>query len=79
MFRSQARACYPESGQTDGCFPENHAAPSRFKCWEAGSPGTPSPSDLLSLFSPRDRAKPGRDRALRQPQRRRLPAVVRWS
>jgi len=40
MFRSQADACYPESGQQDGCFPDDAALPSRFMCWlidQAGS------------------------------------------
>ena len=52
MFRSQARACYPESSPADGCFPENDTTPSRFKCWVDGSPDAPRPADLLSLFGP---------------------------
>jgi hypothetical protein len=66
MSRSQERACYPESGPADGCFPENDATPSRFKCWIDGSADAPRPADLLSLFSPRDRAEPEPERAARR-------------
>ena len=68
MFRSQARACYPESSPADGCFPENDTTPSRFKCWVDGSPDAPRPADLLgpdtlgadllSRFGPTDRGRP---------------------
>ncbi len=43
MFRSQAHPCYPESGQQDGCYPDNAAVPSRFMCWVTGSPGQAGP------------------------------------
>ena len=59
MFRSQARACYPESSPADGCFPANDTTPSRFRCWVDGSPDEVRPDDLLSLFSPKkDRGRP---------------------
>ncbi len=43
MFRSQAHPCYPESGQQEGCYPDNAALPSRFMCWVTGSPGQALP------------------------------------
>jgi hypothetical protein len=64
MFRSQARACYPESGPADGCFPENDSTPSRFKCWVDGSP---SPADLLRLLDQKDRERPAAKRKGRRP------------
>lgn len=63
MFGRQGRACYPENSQSDGCFPDNDATPSRFKCWEAG---TPSPSDLLRLFSPQGQTEPAPRRGSRR-------------
>jgi hypothetical protein len=48
MFRNQA--CYPETSQADGCFPENDATPSRFKCFAAPTPA--------SLLKPRERTRP---------------------
>jgi hypothetical protein len=78
MSRSQARRCYAESSQSDdgcypessqsddGCFPDNDTTPSRFKCWEAGSADTPSPADLLSLFSSGDRRPQAPKRASRR-------------
>jgi hypothetical protein len=66
MFRSQARACYPESSPADGCFPENDTTPSRFKCWVDGSPDAPRPADLLSLFGPKDRGRPDTKRTGRR-------------
>jgi hypothetical protein len=66
MFRSQARACYPESNPADGCFPDNDTTPSRFKCWVDGSPDAPRPADLLSLLSPKkDRQRPDTKRRRR--------------
>ena len=62
MFRSQARACYPENDQPDGCFPDNDTTPSRFKCWQ----DTPSPSDLVSLISSRGRTPPAPRRESRR-------------
>jgi hypothetical protein len=67
MFRSQARACYPESSPADGCFPENDTTPSRFKCWVDGSP---SPSDLLRLLTPQDQTEPAPRRRGDGPARR---------
>ena len=81
MFRSQARACYPESSPADGCFPANDTTPSRFKCWVDGSPDAPRPADLLGadslgadslgaellgLFGPRDRGRPAATRTGRR-------------
>jgi hypothetical protein len=61
MFRSQARACYPESSPADGCFPENDTTPSRFKCWEDGS-DAPRPADLLNQLGSKDRGRPAAKR-----------------
>ncbi len=66
MFSSRTRACYPENGQTDGCFPDNDTAPSRFKCWVDGSPDDPGLFDLVNAFGARDRTPPARDRAPRR-------------
>jgi hypothetical protein len=76
MFRSQARACYPESSPADGCFPANDTTPSRFECWVAGQPDAPRPADLLdtdtlgadllSLFGPKDRGRPDTKRTGRR-------------
>jgi hypothetical protein len=63
MSRSQERACYPESSPADGCFPENDTTPSRLVCWVAGSP---SPADLLRLFSPQDQTEPAPRRESRR-------------
>jgi hypothetical protein len=70
MFRSQAQPCYPETSTPDGCFPDNSASPSPFKCWLDGMPSRTSPEDrdavpakrpsrpapatLLRLFRPND-------------------------
>jgi hypothetical protein len=69
MFRSQARACYPESSPADGCFGENDTTPSRFKCWVDGSP---SPADLLRLLTPQDQTEPAPRRRGGGPARRSL-------
>jgi len=67
MFRSQARACYPESSQADGCFPPNDITPPRFKCWVDGSPDAPGPADLLSALRPKkDRERPDPKRSGRR-------------
>ncbi len=63
MFSRRARACYPESSRTDGCFPDNDTTPSRFKCWVDGSPDNPSLFDLVDAA--RDRTPPPPDRASR--------------
>jgi len=66
MFSRRARACYPESGQSDGCFPDNDTTPSRFKCWVDGSPDVPSLFDLVNEFSSQDRTPPVPGRAPRR-------------
>jgi hypothetical protein len=66
MFSSRARACYPESSRSDGCFPDNDTTPSRFKCWVDGSPDSPGLFDLVNAFSARDRTPPAPDRAPRR-------------
>jgi hypothetical protein len=66
MFRTKARACYPESSPADGCFPENDTTPSRFKCWVDGSPDAPRPADLLSLLDPKDGRRPDAKRVGRR-------------